>query len=122
MRSQDRKWRWGAPCLLVAILSLAACGGEPVPTAQMNEAKRAVTRAQEDGAAAVAPAPLQMAQDKLNRAHGAAGNDNTQARRWAEQAEADAEFADTTTLAQRAQTALNELQSTPALRQAAPPR
>jgi hypothetical protein len=77
----------------------------------MRSAGDAIARAQDNGAQSLAPQPLQMAQDKLNRAHAAVNaKDMTTAERLAEQSEADANYAGTTANAQRVSTTAQELQ------------
>ena len=83
-------------------LALASCGGEPVPTAQMRSAADAIARAQNDGAEQLAPQQLHTAQTKLANAHSQVASDhNSDARRSAEQADADADYADALSNAQR---------------------
>ena len=102
--------RLAAPAILATALALAACSSAPPPTAEMRGARDAIARAQDDGAAQLAPQPLQMAQDKLARAQADVTNDkNDAAKRWAEQAQADADFAAASSNAQKAEHTASEL-------------
>ena len=95
MRSTDigtRRLFW---CLVIAgLVGLSACAGEPAPTAQLALAKQAVDEATRSGAAERAPQDLVTAREKLARADQAASaGQNTDARRLAEEAQADAQLA-----------------------------
>jgi hypothetical protein len=93
--------------LLVALLS--ACAGTPPPTAQMAVGKAAVERAD---TAAVADAPVEMAaaRNKLALANAAFANkDFALARQLAEQAEADAAYAESQARSARSARALAEV-------------
>ena len=103
--------RLTAPAIIASVLALAACAEPQPPTAQMRSAGDAIARAQDNGAQNIAPQPLQMAQDKLNRAHAAVNaKDMTTAERLAEQSEADANYASATANAQRISATAQELQ------------
>lgn len=92
-------------------LTLASCGGEPVPTGAMRSAADAIARAQNDGAEQLAAQDLQMAQSKLANAHSqVAADNNADARRSAEQAGADADYADAVSNAQRVSNTAGQLQ------------
>lgn len=81
------------PIAVVALVALAACATAQPPLPQLAAARSAVSQAQ-SLASRYAPAELQGAQAKLARAEAAyRGNEWTDARRLAEQAEADAGFA-----------------------------
>lgn len=82
------------PSLLVG-LGLAACGTTPPPPeTELTAARAAVEQAGDADAAEHAPGPFTLAQDKLARAQDAMEQeDYTTARRLAEQAEVDAQFA-----------------------------
>ncbi len=93
--------------LLVALLS--ACAGTPPPTAQMAVGKAAVERAD---TSAVADAPVEMAaaRNKLALANAAFANkDFVLARQLAEQAEADAAYAESQARSARSARALAEV-------------
>jgi hypothetical protein len=89
-----RGWRWtmsGA----IAMLGIAACAGDPAPEAELAAAEVAVDDAEEANAAAWAPGPYALAQDKLARAREAAADgESVEARRLAEQALVDAQLAE----------------------------
>lgn len=75
-------------------LGLTACGTTPPPQTELAAAETAVEQAAEADAAEQAPGPFTLAQDKLARAQDAMEQeDYTTARRLAEQAEVDAQFA-----------------------------
>jgi len=102
--------RLTAPAIIASVLALAACA-DPPPTAQMRSAGDAIARAQDAGAQSLAPQPLQMAQDKLNRAQGAVKAKEMGSAAWlAEESEADANLAWSTSAAQKAQAAAAQLQ------------
>ncbi|ALJ34286.1 hypothetical protein FE88_12610 [Azospirillum brasilense] len=86
---------WRAVVILSASLGLAACAGSvPPPTAQLGASAQAIQQAERAGALQHAPAEFQSAREKLAAADAAMREDErTQARRLAEQAQADAELA-----------------------------
>ena len=93
----DRRARagWRAGGVAIALLGLAACASEAPPNAQLGAASTAVASAERAGALERAPVELQTARDKLSRAEAAAREERYDlARRLAEQAQVDAEFAD----------------------------
>lgn len=108
-------WNQGrltAPAVVVVALALAlaACAEHP-PTAALRSAGDAIARAEQNGAQSIAPQPLQMAQDKLNRAHSAVNaKEMTTAERLAEESEADANLANATSNSQRIAATATELQ------------
>ncbi len=75
--------------ILISGLAVVACATEPPPAAELASARAAIEQA-----ATGAPAELQAAKAKLNRAQDAAARgDNVQARRLAQEAEVDARLA-----------------------------
>jgi Domain of unknown function (DUF4398) len=103
--------RLTAPAIIASVLALAACAEPQPPTAALRSAGMAIARAEQNGAQSVAPQPLQMAQDKLNRAHGAVNaKEMTTAERLAEESEADANLANATSNAVRLNATAAELQ------------
>jgi hypothetical protein len=80
----------------LAALGLAACGSDvPPPNAQIGASAAAVSGAERSGALEYAPVELQTAREKLAKAQDALRDErNEEARRWAEQAQVDAELAD----------------------------
>jgi hypothetical protein len=96
--------------MLAAALALAACATTPAPTEQMAVAKAAVADAVSAGGPEYAPGVFKSAQDKLDRANAAmAAREYNDARRYAEEAEADAKLAATTARSVKAQRAVAEL-------------
>ncbi len=103
--------RLTTPAIIASVLTIAACAEPEPPTAALRSAGDAIARAEQNGAQSVAPQPLQMAQEKLNRAHAAVNaQDMTTAERLAEQSEADANLANATSNAQRLAATATELQ------------
>ena len=81
---------------LPMVLLLGACAGENVPEAQLARAQLAVDRAVAAQAGTHAPTELSRAQTELSDARKAIDAENyTEARRLADQAEADATLAET---------------------------
>jgi hypothetical protein len=93
------KWAHGSQYLVASAalgssLALVACAQSP-PTAEMRGARDSIARAAYDGAPDLAPQPFHAAQDKVARAQsGVNDNDMTQAKYLAEEAQADADYAD----------------------------
>lgn len=85
----------GAIAAVLAPLVLIACVNDvPPPTAQMGASSQAIQNAERAGAQQFAPAELQMAKNKMAAADAAMRADNrVEARRLAEAAQADAEYA-----------------------------
>lgn len=86
---------------------LAACAASPpAPTEQIAVSKATVAQASSAGASELAPAELQTAREKLDRASVAMGSkDYEQARILAEQAQVDAQLAVTKARSVKAQKA-----------------
>lgn len=81
------------PIVALALVVLTACATPQPPLPQLAAARSAISQAQ-SLASRYAPAELQAARTKLARAEAAyRGNEWTEARRLAEQAEVDAGFA-----------------------------
>jgi hypothetical protein len=103
--------RWAAPVTVALLGTLAACAtpGEP-PVAQLVSARASIAQAESAGAADQAPVELLAAREKLGKAEAASGEKRFEpARRWSEQAEADAELAERKARAAKAQAAVTEL-------------
>lgn len=84
----------GGLLAVLAPLALSACAGDPVPKAELGAATQAVQNAQLAGAPQFAPAELELARSKLDAAQQALRDDReSQARRLALEARADADFA-----------------------------
>ena len=97
---------------LAAILLAGPVTAAPAPGEQVAVARAAVADAVSAGGAEFAPLALRGAQDKLDRANAAmAAGANRDARRWAEEAEADARLAAATARATKAERAVTEVQS-----------
>lgn len=109
MTTRYGTWHPGAVAALALALALAGCAGPPVPSAEMRSAGDSIARAKEDGAEQLSPQALQLAEDKMNRARAAVNKDNDAARRLAEQADVDAEYAATAANAQRVSNTASEL-------------
>lgn len=99
------KFAAGATTLLIA-----ACATTPAPTAQMAVARAAVADADAAGAATYDAIDIRNAHDRLDAATAALGaNDYERARRYAEEAEADANLAATRSRSAKTQQAVAEL-------------
>jgi hypothetical protein len=96
---------------LMVALGLAACGTtSPPPETELTAARAAVEQASDADAAEHAPGPFTLAQDKLARAEDAMEQeDYITARRLAEQAEVDAQFAVAEARSEVARTRAEEL-------------
>lgn len=96
--------------LIAAVLVFGGCAGVPRPDAELAQSDSAVKQAIELGARTHAPLLLREAETKLNRAKLAADNkENKKARMLAEEVSADAQLAQVTTLAEKAQRSVDEL-------------
>ena len=95
--------------LALSAVSIAACSSIPPPREQMAVTKAAVERAG-GPAGSEAAVELSLARDKLERANLAMGReDYLEARRLAEEAESDANFAEAKARSVRAAGALQEV-------------
>ena len=93
------------------LMVLAGCAGVPAPTDQVELTRNAVSRAVTADATQYAPAEMKSAQDKLYAVERALGEKNfAAARTLAEQAEADANFAERKARAAKAQQQLHNAQ------------
>jgi hypothetical protein len=96
---------------LALVALLAACASAPPPNAQLAVGQAALERAS-GAAAAEAPLELAAARDKMARANLAYVNkDYALARQLSEQAEADANLAESQARSERAQRALEEVRA-----------
>jgi hypothetical protein len=96
---------------LALVALLAACASAPPPNAQLAVGQAALERAS-GAAAAEAPLELAAARDKMARANLAYANkDYALARQLSEQAEADANLAESQARSERAQRALEEVRA-----------
>jgi hypothetical protein len=92
-------------------LLLAGCASKGVaPVAQLATARASIAQAESAGALQLAPVEMLAAREKLGRAEAAVREERfADARRWAEQAEADAEVAERKSRAARSTSAVEEL-------------
>ncbi|NTV10135.1 MAG: DUF4398 domain-containing protein [Zoogloea sp.] len=94
-----------------ASIFMAACASTPPPTEQLAVSTAAVARAASAGGAELAPAQMQTARGKLDRAKEAmAAGDYDLARSLAQEAQVDAQLAETQARSNKAQKAAAELQ------------
>jgi hypothetical protein len=88
----SHRWATGA---IACVLVLAGCASTPAPTEQMAVSRSAVANAVSAGGTEHAAVEMKSAQDKMDRANRAMGKeDYDEARRLAEQAQADARLAE----------------------------
>jgi hypothetical protein len=100
--------------LAFAAVLASACASTPMPTEKLAVGNDAIQRAEKAGAAEFAAAELALARDKLQRAyHGAEKRDlpAVEVNRLAEQAIADAHFAEAAAQAGKAKAALEEAEN-----------
>jgi Domain of unknown function (DUF4398) len=100
--------------LAFAVALASACASTPMPTEKLAVADDAVHRAEKAGAAEFAAAELALARDKLQRARNGAEERDLPAvevNRLAEQAVADAHFAEAAAQAGKAKAALEEAEN-----------
>lgn len=104
--------RTALPVLIVgASMLLAGCASAPAPTEQLAVSAAAVSRADSAGAAALAPAEIQTARDKLDQARLAmTREDFDSARSLAQEAQVDAQLAEAKSRSSKARKAADELQ------------
>ncbi len=113
MSTINSGWLKTACCAGLVAISLVGCASkEKVPaTSDVAVSKAAVSDATVSGAAEYAPVEVASAQDKLNRANRAlAAKDYTTARELANQAQVDAQLAQSKASSAKAQAAANALQ------------
>jgi len=94
-----------------AAILLAGCASKGVaPVAQLATARASISQAESAGALQLAPVEMLAAREKLGKAEAAVREERfADARRWAEQAEADAEVAERKSRAARSTSAVEEL-------------
>jgi hypothetical protein len=116
---EDCKLMKGAAVFTAVVLGVAACASGPIPNEKIAVAKASVQRAEQAGAAQLAPVEFNTAQDKLLRAEKAAADHDAQpATTLAEQANVDAQLAEATAQEKTSHKAAVELDaSLQALRQ-----
>ena len=110
----DRSARYSLQRLLlgaVPLVLVAACSSVPPPTEEMALARAAVDQAQASDAPELAPVELNSARAKLTRATQAMdAKDYGQARRLAQESEADAQLAQARARSAKSGKAVAELQ------------
>lgn len=93
-----------------ALILLAGCASVEPPVEQIAHSQTAVQQAHDVGAREYAPLELRQATQKLEQAQAAmAEEEYLEARRLAEQAQVDAELAQTMALSEEAEAAAHEL-------------
>jgi hypothetical protein len=101
-----------AAAALAAALLLLGCASTPAPTTELALSAAAISTAENAGAPELAPVEMRSARDKLVRARAAvAAEDNTLARRLAEQSLAEAQLAAAKAQSTKARNAAAELQA-----------
>jgi hypothetical protein len=91
----SHQWYRAAGAIGIAAVVMAGCASVPKPTEQIAVSNSAITNASRAGGAEFAPVEMKSAQDKMARAHQAmAKEDYEDARRLAEEAQADARLAE----------------------------
>ncbi len=101
-----------AVAALMAFTMAGCASTPPAPTEQFALGRAAVADAVSAGAPELAPSALRSAQDNLDRANAALTAGKTvDARRFAEDAEADAKLAAATARSRKAERALAEVES-----------
>ncbi|MEO8159209.1 MAG: DUF4398 domain-containing protein [Betaproteobacteria bacterium] len=95
----------------IAAVVLAGCASIPPPTEQMAVSKLAVANAISAGGVEFAPVEMKSAQERMDRANRAMGKEEYEnARRLAEEAQADARLAEKIAHAGKARQAANVTQ------------
>jgi hypothetical protein len=104
---------FGLPAGALLLAGVMGCASAPPPTDQMAEARLAVRQVQDSPAQDNAPAELRQARQKLEAAQREMDAENyVQARRLAEQAVVDAQFADVKSDEVISTTSLQSLETT----------
>ena len=116
MHTRTRGWLAAGA---MALLAGCATDSTPPPRAELARAELAVSQAEQANASRYAPVPLSEARDRLQMARTALANErNAEARRLAEQAQANAELAVAQTQAERSeQLAAENLKNVETLRE-----
>lgn len=92
-----------------ALLFCGGCASAPPPTQLFLDADQALKKAAENGAEQYAPLELHTGQDKLEKSKAAKKDHPKRSRRLVEEALIDAELADVTSSAAKAQKAKEEI-------------
>jgi hypothetical protein len=111
-RSYRSMTRIGLPAIITgASIFMAGCASTPAPTEQVAVSTAAVAHAVSAGGTESAPTEMRTAREKLDRANVAmAAKDYDRARWLAEEAQVDAQLAETKARSTKAQKAADELQ------------
>jgi hypothetical protein len=105
------QWYRAASATGFAVALIAGCASVAPPTEQMAVSKSAIANAASAGGTEYAPVEMKAAQDKMDSANRAmAKEDYENARRLAEQAQADARLAEKKAQAAKAQKAAGAMQ------------
>lgn len=100
-----------SPVILIASMAIGCASKDPGPVAQLATTKAAISQAESENARKYAPVELNSAKEKLAQAEEAMRSKNhDQARRLAEQAEADAKLAESKAHSEKSMQAVEELQ------------
>lgn len=109
--AEIRRFRPELAVLLGLLAVVAGCSSTPVPKAEVAGARAALMSANNQGATPYAPVEMDRAREKLRRAESAiAQEDYHEAKRLAEEAQADAELALAITGKEEAQQAVREME------------
>jgi hypothetical protein len=93
-------------------VSLIGCSSTPKPVAEVSAAQTALTAAESDESTQYAPIYMDRARQKMKHAKAAMDKENyDQARRLAEEAQADAELAQAISARTQAEKAVSELET-----------
>ena len=111
-QTRSRLFRIGMAVLPGGLLILASgCSSTPVPEAEIAGARAALMSAENQGATPHAPVEMDRARNKLQRAEQALKQkDYNEAKRLAEESQADAELAQALTGKAEAEQAVNEME------------
>jgi hypothetical protein len=104
-------WLAMAALLCSLAILLPGCSSTPVPEAEIAGARAALVSAENQGATPYAPVEMDRARDKLRRAEQAMKKkDDNEAKRLADEAQADAELAQALTGKAEADQAVREME------------
>lgn len=102
----SNQWHWAIGAIGCAAFVIAGCATIPPPTEQIAVSKSAIANAVSAGGSEYAPIEMKTAQEKMDRANRAMDKkDYEDARRLAEEAQADARLAEKKAEAGKAQKA-----------------
>lgn len=105
------QWYRGIGAIVCAAVVIAGCASIPPPTEQMAVSRSALANAASAGGAEYAPVEMRTAQEKMDRASRAMDKEEYEnARRLAEEAQADARLAEKKAQSAKAQKAASVTQ------------